>query len=83
MHAHCTSLKTVNSNLGVEIARDTIAKFVNCPTLFSACIYSGRGELDEGGGGVGGRWGGGWGEGLCIHSTHRKLPHPPFPGIVC
>jgi hypothetical protein len=50
MHiAQCTSLKTVNSNLGVEIARDTMAKFANCPTLFSACIYLGRGELDEGG----------------------------------
>ncbi len=52
---------TVNSNLGVEIERDTMAKFVNCTTLFSACIYLGRGELDEGVGG--GEGGGGGGEG--------------------
>ncbi len=46
----------MNSNLGVEIARDTMAKFVNCPTLFLPVFASvgGGGGAGGGGGGLGG-----------------------------
>jgi hypothetical protein len=45
----------VNSNLGIEIARDTMAKFVNFTTLFLPVFTLGGGRGGGEGGGVGGR----------------------------
>ncbi len=56
------------SNLGVEIARDTMAKFVNCTTLFLPVFTLGGGARGggEGGGGVGG------GGGRIMYSLHPQ-----------
>ncbi len=56
----------MNSNLGVEIARDTMAKFVNCPTLFLpvfASVGGGGAREVRGVGGGARKVGGGGGEG--------------------